>query len=314
MGSDDSKIDRHGSPETPKPLSDFLLIERINQCPKLASLKSINETLSDLLDSEDSFVAQIAEVIRLDPSLTTRVLDLVNSIFFGSKDEKRITGVEEASIFLGLNRIRELISATPVIEEIMDLGKNSQTFPWTDYWRHSIGTAILTREILSMTDQQFEEEADYVAGLLHNLGKLILAITFPVLFEEIYQNKQERSVDFLLMEKKIVGWDHAKIGAYYLWNHHISDEIVEAIHWHNEPSRAATHQHLAAAIQVADSIICGIGVMGLNRHSGETQLEHSELEGWKILFGDKNEQEMETIENHLESTIERVSQTLHGIL
>jgi HD-like signal output (HDOD) protein len=197
MGDDDSKTDRQVPPDNPKPLSDFLLIERINQCPKLASLKSINETLNDLLDSEDSFVAQIAEVIRLDPSLTTRVLDLVNSIFFGSKDEKRITGVEEASIFLGLNRIRELISATPIIEEIMDLGKNSQTFPWTDYWRHSIGTAILTREILALTDQQFEDEADYVAGLLHNLGKLILAITFPVLFEEIYQKKFERIGDFV---------------------------------------------------------------------------------------------------------------------
>jgi HD-like signal output (HDOD) protein len=64
------------------PPSDFLLIERINQCPKLASLQSINDTLANLLDSEDSFVGQIAEVIRLDPSLTTRVLDLVNSIFF----------------------------------------------------------------------------------------------------------------------------------------------------------------------------------------------------------------------------------------
>ena len=71
--------------------SDFLLIEKINQCPKLASLKSINETLRDLLDSDESFVSQIAEVIRLDPSLTTRVLDLVNSIFFGSKEEDRIS-------------------------------------------------------------------------------------------------------------------------------------------------------------------------------------------------------------------------------
>ena len=101
------------------PPSDFLLIERINQCPKLASLRSINDTLRSLLESEDSFLAQIAEVIRLDPSLTTRVLDLVNSIFFGSKDNKRISGVEEASIFLGLNRIRELLFATPVIEEIL---------------------------------------------------------------------------------------------------------------------------------------------------------------------------------------------------
>jgi len=314
MGDDDSTTGRPVTPEPPKPLSDFLLIERINQCPKLASLKSINDTLNDLLDSEDSFVAQIAEVIRLDPSLTTRVLDLVNSIFFGSKDEKRITGVEEASIFLGLNRIRELISATPIIEEIMDLGKNSQTFPWTEYWRHSIGTAILTREILSLTDQEFEDEADYVAGLLHNLGKLILAITFPVLFEEIYQKKHEKIGDFLLMEKKIVGWDHAKIGAYYLWNHHISDEIVEAIHWHNNPSRSESHQHLAGAIQVADYITCEIGVMGLNRHSEKIEKKHSELEGWKILFGNKNDQEMEVIEETLNSTIERVSQTLHGIL
>ena len=314
MADDDSITGRLAPPENPKPLSDFLLIERINQCPKLASLKSINDTLNDLLDSEDSFVAQIAEVIRLDPSLTTRVLDLVNSIFFGSKDEKRITGVEEASIFLGLNRIRELISATPIIEEIMDLGKNSQTFPWTEYWRHSIGTAILTREILSLTDQQFEDEADYVAGLLHNLGKLILAITFPVLFEEIYQKKHARIGDFILMEKKIVGWDHAKIGAYYLWNHHISDEIVEAIHWHNTPSRSESHRHLAGAIQVADYITCEIGVMGLNRHSEKMGKKHSELEGWKILFDDKNDQEMEVIEENLDSTIERVSQTLHGIL
>ena len=82
MKNDDSKKNRQSAEITSKPLSDFLLIERINQCPKLASLKSINETLSELLDSEDSFVSQIAEVIRLDPSLTTRVLDLVNSIFW----------------------------------------------------------------------------------------------------------------------------------------------------------------------------------------------------------------------------------------
>ena len=129
--------------------SDFLLIERIKQCPKLASLRSINKTLEALLDSEDSFMAQIAEVIRLDPSLTTRVLDLVNSIFFGTKDEQRISGVEEASIFLGLNRIRELLAATPVIEEIFRLGKSSESFPWVDFscvpsTAHSLGGRLLT--------------------------------------------------------------------------------------------------------------------------------------------------------------------------
>jgi HD-like signal output (HDOD) protein len=314
MEKGDSGTDRRLPPDQNSPLSDFLLIERINQCPKLASLKSINETLNDLLDSDVSFVAQIAEVIRLDPSLTTRVLDLVNSIFFGSKDEKRISGVEEASIFLGLNRIRELISATPIIEDIMELGKGSQTFPWTDFWRHSIGCAILTREILSLTDEEFEDESDYVAGLLHNLGKLILAITFPELFEKVYQKTHRHAKDFLGMERTTVGWDHAKIGAYYLWNHHISDDIVDAVHWHHEPLRSESHQKLAGAIQVADFITSGMGVAGLVRQSSPIAKSHGELDGWKILFEDKSSQEMETIEHELNDTVERISQTLHGIL
>ena len=216
------------------PPSDFLLIERINQCPKLASLESINETLANLLDSEDSFVGQIAEVIRLDPSLTTRVLDLVNSIFFGSKEDHHITGVEEASIFLGLNRIRELIAATPIIEEISALGKKSEHFSWESFWRHSIGTAILTREILSIADHKVEQEADYVAGLLHNLGILILAITFPEIFPHVYGKSHQSLKELTTKEVSLVGWDHAKMGAYYLWNHHISEEVVEAVHWHEE--------------------------------------------------------------------------------
>lgn len=314
MERDDSRTDRRPPPDSNSPLSDFLLIERINQCPKLASLKSINETLHDLLDSDDSFVAQIAEVIRLDPSLTTRVLDLVNSIFFGSKDEKRISGVEEASIFLGLNRIRELISATPIIEDIMELGKGSQAFPWTDFWRHSIGCAILTREILSLTDEKFEDETDYVAGLLHNLGKLILAITFPELFEKVYQKTHLDTEDFLEAERTIVGWDHAKIGAYYLWNHHISDEIVDAIHWHHEPLRSESHQKLSGAVQVADFITSGLGVKGIVRQSSPAEKSHFELDGWRILFEGKSPQEMEIIEHGLKETVERISQTLHGIL
>ena len=292
--------------------SDFLLIERINQCPRLASLKSINDTLTDLLDSEDSFVGQIAEVIRLDPSLTTRVLDLVNSIFFGSKEEDRISGVEEASIFLGLNRIKDLIAATPVIEEIFKLGKESSSFPWVDFWKHSIGTAMLTREILSFAEEEFEQEADYVAGLLHNLGILILAITFPDNFSEVYKNKYETYQDLLDYEKKLVGWDHGKIGAYYLWNHHISEEVVDSIHWHNQPGMAQTNPKLASAIQVADHIVRQLGTHGMENYPAPPDEAYQQIEGWNILFGSHPEKEI--IKEKLNSSLERLNQTLNGVL
>lgn len=293
------------------PPSDFLLIERINQCPKLASLRSINETLKSLLDSEDSFVAQIAEVIRLDPSLTTRVLDLVNSIFFGSKDNKRISGVEEASIFLGLNRIRELLVATPVIEEIFELGKNAPSFNWEEFWKHSIGTAILTRELLSILDQTYEEEADYVAGLLHNLGTLIFGITFPEHFQEVYLNSYTSIDEIVEFEKKVIGWEHSKIGAYYLWNHHISDEVVDAIHWHNDPSQAKESPMLAAAIQISDRAVTELGVHGLGKFPTPKSGSYKELKGWNTLT--ENQESVEIVEERLESSIERLSQTLNGI-
>jgi HD-like signal output (HDOD) protein len=313
MKTGDSENNRQQFDGSEKPLSDFLLIERINQCPKLASLKSINETLSELLDSEDSFVSQIAEVIRLDPSLTTRVLDLVNSIFFGSQSSQKISGVEEASIFLGLNRIKELLAATPVIEEIADLGKNASSFPWINFWKHSIGTAILTREILSLAEIKYEDESDYVAGLLHNLGKLILAITFPELFQQLCKEKCKDSAHVIEMEKKIVGWDHAKIGAYYLWNHHISDEVVEAVHWHNNPKESKEHTNLSSAIQVADLLTCQLGVPGIE-NCPITKNSYLQSDGWNHLFAGREEEEMTALRENLTYTLDRVTRTLHGII
>ena len=295
-----------------QPPSDFLLIEKINQCPKLASLRSINETLRSLLESEDSFLAQIAEVIRLDPSLTTRVLDLVNSIFFGSKDNKRISGVEEASIFLGLNRIRELLFATPIIEEILELGKNTPSFPWEEFWKNSIGTAILTRELLSVLEINYEEEADYVAGLLHNLGILILAITFPDYFREIYLQKYDSARDLIEEEENKVGWNHAKIGAYYLWNHHISDEIVDAINWHDQPEKSKESPKLAAAIQVSEAIVSELGFVGLPNKCKQRELgSYQNLEGWKILTSEHKEPGK--VIEFIEEASERLNQSLKGI-
>lgn len=293
------------------PPSDFLLIERINQCPKLASLRSINDTLRSLLESEDSFLAQIAEVIRLDPSLTTRVLDLVNSIFFGSKDNKRISGVEEASIFLGLNRIRELLFATPVIEEILELGKNAPSFPWEEFWKHSIGTAILTRELLSVLDISYEEEADYVAGLLHNLGILILAITFPELFKKIYLKKYDSTDEIIDEENAKIGWGHAKIGAYYLWNHHISDEIVDAIHWHDQPKQSKESPKLAAAIQVSQAIVSELGFTGLNKCKKPESGSYQKLEGWEMLT--EGHDDPDELIASINEASGRLNQSLNGI-
>src|ERR1043166_507252 len=132
------------------PFPEEEIKRRIDGCPKLASLQSINRALSELVRSEQSLNSQIAEVIRRDPSLAARLLRLVNSVYFGLST--RVNNIEEAVFFLGLRQIRELSMATPVIEEIQQLQTHlANVLPWRELWNHSIATAILTREILAAT-------------------------------------------------------------------------------------------------------------------------------------------------------------------
>ncbi|MFP6886174.1 MAG: HDOD domain-containing protein [Opitutales bacterium] len=296
------------------PISDFVVIDRINQCPKLASLRSINQTLSSLLNSEDSFVAQIAEVIRLDPSLTTRVLDLVNSIFFGSPEEQHVKGVEEAALLLGLNRISELIIATPIIEDIVEFGKSAEHLKWVDFWKHSIGSAILTRELLVAADFRWKDESDYVAGLLHNLGKIIMAVTFPDEFGRICNGSYADTAEACTAERNMLGWDHAKMGAFYLWNHHIAREIVETSQWHNDPASAPNHPELAAAAQLGDVLVRAAGIPGIEHSQPLPREVWTEVPGWEVLFGERTEEGTERLLTEVEETLERVSNTLKGII
>src|ERR1043166_7157146 len=130
--------------------SETEIKRRIEACPKLASLQSINRALSALVRSEQSLNSQIAEVIRRAPSLPARLLRMVNSVYFGLST--RVNNIEEAVFFLGLRQIRELSMAPPVIEEWEQLRQSTAaSLPWKDLLSHSIGTAILTREILAST-------------------------------------------------------------------------------------------------------------------------------------------------------------------
>jgi len=303
-----------GDNDSSTSVSDFVVIDRVNQCPKLASLRSINQTLSSLLNSDDSFMAQIAEVIRLDPTLTARVLDLVNSIFFGSNDSQRVSNVEEASLFLGLSRISELIIATPIIEEIQEFGKQAGVVDWTEFWRHSIGTAIMTRELLAIADVQWEDEGDYISGLVHNLGKIIMSVTFPEQFGQLCKASGDQTEDICEQERDILGWDHAKMGAFYLWNHHIAPEIVQATQYHNMPDEAPDHPKLAAAVQLADRFVGSAGIQGIEKVKPMRHADWHKLAGWDILFGEDETTTDEERLQELEETLGRVTGTLKGIV
>src|SRR5688500_11664048 len=209
------------SPATP--FSEDEIHRRTDGCPKLASLQSINRALSELVRSDQSLNSQIAAVIRRDPSLCARLLRMVNSVYFGLST--RVNNIEEAVFFLGLRQIRELSMATPVIEELDQLQqKASPILPWKDLWSHSIGTAILTREILASTPLHIDDDTDYLIGLLHNVGKVVMAYAFPDELSTLITCTAADPLAYSRLEQETIGWDHTQIGAHYIARHQLSEE------------------------------------------------------------------------------------------
>lgn len=300
-------------PSATAPYPDDVIAHRIEGCPKLGSLQSINRALSQLVNSDQSLNSQIAEIIRRDPSLAARLLRMVNSVYFGLST--RINNIEEAVFFLGLRQIRELSMATPVIEELEKIQRSTKAqLPWKELWSHSIATAIVTREILASTSLQIDDDTDYLVGLLHNVGKVVMANAFPEELAKLMTMPARTPAEFCKFERELIGWDHGRIGAYYLNRHQISEEIICAVQYHNDPGAAPNHQLFAAAVQVADLLVRHRGISGGFEPVAEVEEEAwLELDGWKILYGSDGAETM-LARAALANTLNRLPSMLQGLL
>ncbi len=241
-------------------MSEVELRQRIEACPKLASLRSIHGALADLLRNHHSQAGQFAEIIARDPSLTARLLRMVNSVYFGLGTQ--VGTIEDAVLYLGLRQIRSLALATPVLEDMSAMGADGPQVSWRDFWLHTLACAFATRDLLNQSDVTIDDDTDYITGLLQNVGKVVIAKVFPAEFAQLTQISYENEAQVLAAERALLGWDHAAIGAYYLENHKIPAEIVEAVRFHHDPLQAPARKHLAAATHLADGYARLAGLTG----------------------------------------------------
>jgi len=300
-------------PSHATPYSEEEIKRRIQACPKLASLQSINRALGELVRSEKSLNSQIAEVIRRDPSLTARLLRMVNSVYFGLST--RVNSIEEAVFFLGLRQIRELSMATPVIEELEQLqDRSTASLPWKELWTHSIASAMITREILAATPLHVDDDTDYVSGLLHNVGKVVMAYAFPDESRALMARTVVSPGAFCALERELIGWDHGQIGAHYIARHQLAEEIVFAVHYHNDPAAAPRHQNFAAAVQIADHLVRHAGITGgfesVDPIAPDAWLA---LPGWNILYG-ADSPEANLARASVANSVRRLPLMLQGLL
>ena len=156
--------------------------------------------------------------------MTERMLRVANSAHYALSSP--VTNIEEAVFYLGIRQVRQIAMSTPIIEDLQRLSRRNP-FPWREFWQHCIATAILTREVISLV-QPVQEEVEYVAGLLHDVGRIIMAVEFPEEFAAICGACQGSERDLREIEMEILGMDHCELGGIYLANHRLPGVIVQA--------------------------------------------------------------------------------------
>ena len=285
------------------------LARRLNACPRLPSLGSINNVLRELLDAEQCYTSQVADVIRRDPSMTTRLLRMVNSVYYGLSAP--VSSIEEAVFYLGVRQIRRLAVVTPVIEDLQKLAGKTK-FPWREFWRHCIATALMTREILGDV-QPNSDEVDYVAGLLHDVGKIVMAAACPEYFEQIQARLEEGDTDLLHLETEILGINHCELGAQYLGAHKLPEVTIQAVRFHHHPKRAGGDARLVSAVQVADLFVRHARIGNSGNPAEVTTEAWLEADGWEFLFPGGGEEKSMARAN-MERSLDRLSIILEGLV
>lgn len=298
-----------------RPLSRDEIEQRLKHCPRLPSLSTINSALRELLHADQGYTSQVAEIIRRDPSLTARLLRLVNSVYYGLSTP--VNSIEEAVFYLGMRQIRQLVMVTPIIEDIQKLAGKTP-FAWRDFWQHCIGTAILTREVISTLRAPADEE-DYVAGLIHDVGKIAMAAACPEHFQAIQQAGENSDLPLLERERQLLGLDHCEVGAMYLKSHHLPDALVDAARYHHAPERASQHAQLVAAVQIADLMVRHASIGRSGEKTAVSAEDWLNAQGWDILYPERSEPDRAESEKALaraalKRSLERLPTILEGLV
>ncbi|WP_319409951.1 response regulator [uncultured Desulfosarcina sp.] len=241
--------------------------------------------ITELLHDPEIPIQSVGKVIAEDIGMTVKILQLVNSAYYGIA--RRVAGPEEAVVFLGLDTIRALVLTIGLFSGFEESGIPKPMVE--DIYRHSLKTGTLAKAIAikeKMHKDQVEEA--FMAGLLHDLGKLVMVHNMPDHYGELLQATLDKNLPIQDTEMKIFGATHELIGAYLIGLWGLPDSIMEAVAFHHCPGQCPTAAFDAlGAVHVADAMAHVNPQFGGDIHGNRLSMEYLErfgltdhLDGW----------------------------------
>jgi len=223
------------------------IIRKLEAVTDLPTLPIVYAKVSALVNDSRTTAAQVARVIESDQAITSKILRLVNSSFFGFS--RRISSIHQAVILLGFNTIRNTVLSISVSK----MFETEQTidFDLKNSWKHSIATGLLTKSLGRHLDTGMDEEA-FAAGILHDIGKVVLNKYFPDEFGAALEKARSEQLPLFDAERQVNGVSHAEIGEYIVDHWNLPYGLVEAVALHHTPSVLRSNPKLVCLVHVAN--------------------------------------------------------------
>jgi len=257
-GVDDAKLKR--------------IVEKIRGLPTLPNiLDKMNKIAGDPNASAD----QLGSIITDDPASTSRILRIVNSSFYGLQN--RISNVSHAIVILGFNAVKSIVLSSTIFDMFAKAGKEAE-FDRVEFWKHSIAAGGAAQVIARKMGVKQTEEF-FIAGLLHDIGKVILDQYLNPVFIKILQTVKSRNSLFIDAEMALLGLSHARIGGWLFKKWGLANHIVAAVQYHHEPKLAGDNAKFAAVIHMADILARAIKLGS----GGDNKIPLADREAWRSL-------------------------------
>ncbi|WP_243116020.1 HDOD domain-containing protein [Petrocella atlantisensis] len=238
------------------------LIEKVDDIPAFPQTV-IN--IMALLKEPRSAAVDIEREVMKDQGLTTKLLKMANSAFYSGR--RQIKTVADATVLLGFDTVQTLVLASTV-GKVMEKELKGYSYERNALWRQSQISAIMARTIAKKAKYANPDIA-YTAGLLKDVGKVILDEYVHESYQEILTKISNEVMPYVAAEEEILGFNHGQVGARIVEKWNLASELVDAIEFHHKPFQSIDNIELVSIVHISDGLVMMMGI-----HEGIDTLGH----------------------------------------
>ena len=226
------------------------LKRKIQSIIQLPALPAIAIEIIDMVENPKTSASALGRVVSKDQVLTAKVLKIANSPFYGFS--RKIATIDFAIIVLGFDTLKEVVMSVSLISSLNK--KLTREFNSRQFWDHSIACGVVSRALARNHGYRVIGEV-FIAGLLHDIGILIINQYFFNEYKEIVKIMKQESTPLEETEKRVLGVTHCEIGSWLAEKWNFPGQLVDTIAFHHHPEESDRYKEIVSIIHMAD-VLC----------------------------------------------------------